>query len=170
MAPTPTGRGYWLVATRSHTPTRRRSVSAPRSSARPRPDAAANLPIRTVCPNVEPGTQIPGSNALQPSAPTLMFEFDRSPVWVKQPLAGGAFMARNQQRETTLESNLKLVTPRSRLKGHEYLLLTAERGLLPASCWCERSIVAVTPSDVLAGRTASCRRPACNAPGPSTKV
>ena len=79
-------------------------------------------------------------------------------------------MARNRRRETTLESNPNLVTPRTRLKGHEYLLLTAERGLLPASCWCERSIVAVTPSDVLAGRTASCRRPACNAPAERSTV
>ena len=79
-------------------------------------------------------------------------------------------MARNQQRETTLRPNPSRVTARTRLKGHEYLLLTAERGLLPASCWCERSIVAVTPSDVLAGRTASCRRPACNAPATRSKV
>jgi len=79
-------------------------------------------------------------------------------------------MAGNRQREATLESNSKSVTAPTRLKGHEYLLLTAERGLLAASCWCERSIVAVTPSDVWAGRTASCRRPRCNAPGASSEV
>ena len=79
-------------------------------------------------------------------------------------------MAGNRQRETTLEPDPKSVTSPTRLKGHDYLLLTAERGLLAASCWCERSIVAVTPSDVWAGRTASCRRPRCNAPGPSSEV
>ena len=40
-----------------------------------------------------------------------------------------------------------------------------EPGFLPVSCWCERNMVAVTPSDVRDGRTASCGHPTCHAPG-----
>jgi hypothetical protein len=37
-------------------------------------------------------------------------------------------------------------------------------GVLPVSCWCERSIVAVSQTDVSTGKTASCGHPACHPP------
>ena len=79
-------------------------------------------------------------------------------------------MAGNRQPENPIRPRPQTVTPSSPLKGHSYLLLTAERGLLPASCWCERAIVAVTRFDVLAGRTGSCSRPTCIAPEQKSKV
>lgn len=36
-----------------------------------------------------------------------------------------------------------------------------ESGLLDATCWCDRTVVKVTPEDVRAGRTKSCGRRGC---------
>ena len=79
-------------------------------------------------------------------------------------------MAGNRQSEKPMRSRPQIVAPSSPLKGHAYLLLTGERGVLAASCWCERSIVAVARSDVLAGRTGSCSRAKCTAPEQKSKV
>ena len=72
------------------------------------------------------------------------------------------------RRETRRLTPPRVASPA--LKGHQHLLLTPERGLLAASCWCQRAIVAVTPAEVLAGKTASCGRPACSAPEPRPEL
>jgi hypothetical protein len=99
-----------------------------------------------------------------------MFETAPSPVLVSHKRRPGGTLAASRQSENAIRSGPQIVAPSSPLKGHAYLLLTGERGLLAASCWCERAIVAVTRSDVLAGRTGSCSRPMCAAPEQKSNV
>jgi hypothetical protein len=55
-------------------------------------------------------------------------------------------------------------------EAHGFMNVRPESGVLPAACWCERRIVAVSQVDVQAGKTASCGHPRCHAPANRSRV